>query len=58
MAVMRFDPFRDLDRLTEQMLGVPVGSTSSPPFHADGPVSVRRSLRAARGPARGRPGVS
>jgi HSP20 family protein len=26
MAVMRFDPFRDLDRLTEQLLGGPVGS--------------------------------
>lgn len=32
MAVMRFDPFRDLDRLTEQMLGVPVGSTRVPRF--------------------------
>lgn len=32
MAVMRFDPFRDLDRLTEQMLGVPVGSTRAPRF--------------------------
>jgi HSP20 family protein len=32
MAVMRFDPFRDLDRLTEQLLGVPVGSTKAPRF--------------------------
>lgn len=32
MAVMRFDPFRDLDRLTEQMLGVPVGSARAPRF--------------------------
>lgn len=32
MAVMRFDPFRDLDRLTEQLLGVPVGSTRAPRF--------------------------
>jgi HSP20 family protein len=32
MAVLRFDPFRDLDRLTEQMLGVPVGSARAPRF--------------------------
>ena len=32
MAVLRFDPFRDLDRLTEQMLGVPVGTTRAPRF--------------------------
>jgi HSP20 family protein len=32
MATMRFDPFRDLDRLTEQLLGVPVGSTKAPRF--------------------------
>jgi len=32
MAVLRFDPFRDLDRLTEQVLGVPAGSTRSPRF--------------------------
>jgi HSP20 family protein len=32
MAVMRFDPFRDLDRLTEQMLGVQAGSTRAPRF--------------------------
>jgi HSP20 family protein len=32
MAVLRFDPFRDLDRLTEQMLGVPVGSARTPRF--------------------------
>lgn len=32
MAVLRFDPFRELDRLTEQMLGVPAGSTRVPRF--------------------------
>ena len=32
MAVLRFDPFRDLDRLTEQMLGVPVGTARTPRF--------------------------
>jgi HSP20 family protein len=32
MPVLRFDPFRDLDRLTEQMLGVPAGSPRSPRF--------------------------
>ena len=30
--MLRFDPFRDLDRLTEQMLGVPAGSARAPPF--------------------------
>jgi len=30
--VLRFDPFRDLDRLTEQMLGVPAGSARAPRF--------------------------
>jgi HSP20 family protein len=30
--VLRFDPFRDLDRLTEQMLGTPVGSARAPRF--------------------------
>nr|WP_198955022.1 Hsp20/alpha crystallin family protein [Kineosporia sp. R_H_3] len=32
MTVLRFDPFRDLDRLTEQMLGVPAGSARAPRF--------------------------
>ena len=32
MAVLRFDPFRDLDRLAEQMLGVPAGSPRAPRF--------------------------
>jgi len=32
MAVLRFDPFRDLDRLAEQMLGVPAGSARVPRF--------------------------
>lgn len=30
MAVLRFDPFRELDRMTEQMLGVPAGSARAP----------------------------
>jgi HSP20 family protein len=30
--VLRFDPFRDLDRLSEQLLGVPAGSARSPRF--------------------------
>lgn len=32
MAVLRFDPFRDLDRLAEQVLGVPAGSARAPRF--------------------------
>lgn len=32
MPVLRFDPFRDLDRLTEQMLGAPAGSPRVPRF--------------------------
>lgn len=32
MSVLRFDPFRDLDRLTEQWLGVPAGTTRVPRF--------------------------
>ena len=32
MAVLRFDPFRDLDRLTEQLLGAPASSTRVPRF--------------------------
>jgi HSP20 family protein len=32
MAVLRFDPFRDIDRLAEQMLGVPAGSPRAPRF--------------------------
>jgi len=31
-TVLRFDPFRDLDRLTEQMLGVPAGTGRAPRF--------------------------
>jgi HSP20 family protein len=30
--VLRFDPFRDLDRMTEQLLGVPAGTTRAPRF--------------------------
>jgi HSP20 family protein len=30
--VLRFDPFRDLDRLTEQVLGVPAGTGRAPRF--------------------------
>jgi len=32
MAVMRFDPFRDIDRLAEQVLGSGVGTTRAPRF--------------------------
>jgi HSP20 family protein len=32
MPVLRFDPFRDIDRLAEQMLGVPTGTPRSPRF--------------------------
>ncbi len=30
--MLRFDPFRDLDRMTEQLLGVPAGSVRAPRF--------------------------
>lgn len=30
--MLRFDPFRDLDRLTEQLLGTPAGTARSPRF--------------------------
>ena len=30
MAVLRFDPFRELDRMTEQLLGVPAGGARAP----------------------------
>ncbi len=30
--MLRFDPFRDLDRLSEQLLGVPAGTARSPRF--------------------------
>jgi HSP20 family protein len=32
MAVLRFDPFRDLDRLAEQVLGGPAGTRRAPRF--------------------------
>jgi len=32
MSVLRFDPFRDVDRLTEQLLGVPAGTRRAPRF--------------------------
>ena len=32
MPVLRFDPFRDLDRLTEQALGIPAGTPRAPRF--------------------------
>ena len=32
MAVIRFDPFRELDRWTEQLLGTPAGSARTPRF--------------------------
>lgn len=31
-AVLRFDPFRDLDRMAEQLLGVPSGTARTPRF--------------------------
>lgn len=31
-SVLRFDPFRDIDRLTEQMLGAPAGTARAPRF--------------------------
>ena len=30
--MLRFDPFRDIDRVTEQLLGVPAGSARAPRF--------------------------
>lgn len=30
--MLRFDPFRDVDRLTEQLLGTPAGSARAPRF--------------------------
>jgi HSP20 family protein len=30
--MLRFDPFRDMDRLTEQLLGVPAGTARAPRF--------------------------
>lgn len=30
--MLRFDPFRDLDRLTEQLLGTPAGTARAPRF--------------------------
>lgn len=30
--MLRFDPFRELDRMTEQLLGVPSGSARAPRF--------------------------
>src|SRR5438552_15410390 len=32
VAVLRFDPFRDLDRLAEQLLGTPAGTSRTPRF--------------------------
>ena len=32
MAVLRFDPFRELDRMTEQLLGTPTGTPRTPRF--------------------------
>ena len=31
-TVLRFDPFRDFDRMTEQLLGVPSGTARAPRF--------------------------
>ncbi len=30
MSILRFDPFRDVDRLTEQLLGAPAGTRRAP----------------------------
>lgn len=38
--MLRFDPFRDLDRMTEQLLGVPSGTARAPRFM---PMDVYRS---------------
>ena len=38
--MLRFDPFRDFDRMTEQLLGVPSGSARAPRFM---PMDVYRS---------------
>jgi HSP20 family protein len=32
MSVLRFDPFRDVDRLAEQLLGAPAGTRRAPHF--------------------------
>ena len=32
MSVLRFDPFRDLDRMSEQLLGAPAGTRRVPRF--------------------------
>ncbi len=32
MSVLRFDPFRDLDRISEQLLGAPAGTRRVPRF--------------------------
>ncbi len=32
MSVLRFDPFRDIDRLSEQLLGTPAGTRRVPRF--------------------------
>jgi HSP20 family protein len=39
-TVLRFDPFRDFDRMTEQLLGVPSGTARAPRFM---PMDVYRS---------------
>ena len=38
--MLRFDPFRDLDRMTEQLLGVPAGTARAPRFM---PIDLYRS---------------
>ena len=40
MPVLRFDPFRDLDRRAEQLLGAPAGSARGPRVL---PMVVRRA---------------
>ncbi len=40
-SVLRFDPFRDIDRLTEQLLGTQAGNSPRAALHADGSVPGR-----------------
>ena len=52
--LMRFDPFRDLDRLTQQLWNTG-GSGSRPPGHAHGRLPAGRPLRRPLRPAGRRP---
>jgi HSP20 family protein len=48
MTILRFDPFRDLDRLTNQL----ASGVRTPCSHADGRLEVRRRLSRGARPAR------